>query len=101
MSALDAETVARAISAQIERDRATKSRIQAAADALVATGMVPKRVIIEVDGGVARVAYVSPGVEVQIIDHDDENDGPSPIEPAPAWCAHGVHYRSTCDRCSS
>lgn len=72
------ETVAEAMSAHIDAERATKSRIQAAADALVASGVVPKRVIIEVNDGVARVSYASPGVEVQIIDHDD--DGPCPIE---------------------
>ena len=100
MSLYNVEFVAQALLGQMDAERATKSRIQAAADALVASGTVPKRVIIEVDGGVARVAYVSPGVEVQIIDHDDESDGLSPIEPAPAWCAHGVHYDRPCERCS-
>lgn len=89
MSAQTADTVAQALLDQMDRTNATTSRLQAAADALVASGVVPKRVIIEVDGGVARVSYVSPGVEVQIINHDDEYDGPSPIEPLPAWCTHG------------
>lgn len=32
----------------------------------------PRKVIVEVYGGVAEVTYCPPGVEVEIIDHDNE-----------------------------
>lgn len=78
----DGATVAQALLGQMDTERATTSRIQAAADALVASGVVPKRVIIEVRDGTAYVTYTSPGVEVQIVNHDD--DYPLPIVPLPA-----------------
>ena len=98
MSTQTAETVARGITAQIDQWNAQKSRIQAAADALVSSGMVPKRVIIEVNDGVARVSYVSPGVEVQIIDHDPEGCS-SVIEPlVKEWGDDDIWQSNVC-RC--
>lgn len=42
--------------------------------------MVKPRVVIEVSGGVAYVTHCPEGVEVEIIDHDDES-APEEEEP--------------------
>jgi hypothetical protein len=36
------------------------------------------RVVIEVVGGVTDVTYASPGIDVQVIDHDNDNAGGIP-----------------------